>query len=135
MKLTKVIFPFLALSGLFLFPAFTDHSSPPINITGLWADSNSTNFSHCYAIFSQEGNKVKVAHYLEFKGTPMVEIGEGNITGNKVDYKVKVTKAIPGWALSGEHILELSPDGNTLRGIYKDEQGNTGPMVFKKLRP
>ncbi|MCO4294125.1 hypothetical protein NF867_14775 [Solitalea sp. MAHUQ-68] len=134
MKFIKVLFPLLFLGGLFSVVAFTNPTSPTTNITGLWADSNSSNFKHCYAIFSQEGNKIKVAHYLEFKGTPMVEIGEGSITGNKIDYKVKVTKAIPGWALSGEHILELSTDGNTLRGIYKDEQGNSGPMVFKKLR-
>ncbi|UKJ09030.1 hypothetical protein [Solitalea lacus] len=135
MKLTKIIVPLILLNGTFLLFAFNKGRQQATNISGLWADSNSVNFQHCYVIFSQEANKIKVAHYLEFKGTPMVEVGEGIINGNKVTYKVKVTQAIPGWALSGEHILELTPDGKTLRGIYKDEQGNTGPLVFKKTKP
>ncbi|MNJ05382.1 hypothetical protein D3C73_1666620 [compost metagenome] len=65
----------------------------------------------------------------------MVEEGEGIINNHKVSYKVVVTRAIPGWALKGEHLLELSPDGSTLRGVFKDEQGNTGPLVFKRIRP
>jgi hypothetical protein len=84
-------------------------------------------------IISQTGNKILVAHYLEFNGTPMVEEGKGKVSGRKASYKVKVTKAIPGWATSGEHFLELSPDGTALRGYYKDAKGNTGPIVFKKI--
>ena len=103
-----------------------------VDVSGLWVDSNSASFQNCYLIISQTGRNVVVAHYLEFDGTSMVEEGKGTVSGRKVVYKVKVTKAIPGWATSGTHYLELSEDGNTLRGAYKDAKGNTGPIVFKK---
>lgn len=135
MKTVKALAFILLISGTFVLLSFQTAPIATPNITGLWADSNSVNFQHCYVIFSQTDNKIKMAHYLEFKETPMVEEGEGTITGNKVSYKVVVTKAIPGWALKGEHLLELSADGTTLRGIFKDEQGNTGPLVLKKVRP
>lgn len=102
------------------------------DLNGLWADSNSSAFQNGYVIFSQQGNKVKMMHYIEFNGTPMVEQGEGIIDGNKISYDVVVPKAIPGWATSGKHIFILSPDGKTLRGIYQDGKGNTGPIVFKR---
>lgn len=103
-----------------------------VDVSGLWVDSNSASFKNCYLIISQTGAKVVVAHYLEFEGTSMVEEGKGTVSGRKVVYKVNVTKAIPGWATSGTHYLELSEDGKTLRGTYKDAKGNTGPIVFKK---
>jgi hypothetical protein len=104
------------------------------DLNGLWADSNSAAFSNACIIFSQEGSDITFSHYLEFNGAPMVEHGKGKIKGNKVEYKVKVSKAIPGWAKVGFHSLVLSPDGKTLRGIYKDGKGNSGPLVFKKTK-
>jgi len=101
---------------------------------GIWADSNSTAFTNGYAIFSIDAHgKLAVTHYVEFNGTPMVEKGIGFCTHNTLSYDVFVTKAIPGWSLTGQHVLTLSEDGKTLRGYYKDSKGNTGPLVFKKL--
>ena len=102
-------------------------------LTGLWADSNSTDFSNGRIIFSVEGTNVEMMHYLEYKGKPMVEKGKGQIYGRRLDYFVVVTKSIPGWALTGEHFLTLSGDGKTLRGAYEDEKGNLGKLVFKKI--
>ncbi|MFL5729062.1 MAG: hypothetical protein ACJ75J_06185 [Cytophagaceae bacterium] len=124
------IFLVLIFSSGFSFSQTNAYS----DLNGLWADSNSAAFSNAYIIFSQEGSSVTFSHYLEFKGIPMVEYGKGKISGNKVEYKVKVSKPIPGWARKGFHSLLLSADGKTLRGIYKDEKGNTGPLVFKKIR-
>lgn len=104
----------------------------PVN--GIWADSNSVAFTNGYAIFSVDTHgKLAVTHYVEFNGTPMVEKGIGFCTHNTLSYDVFVTKAIPGWSLTGQHTLTLSEDGNTLRGHYKDAKGNTGPLVFKRL--
>ena len=130
MKKLLLLSPFALLSCL----AFTSKQISRPSITGLWADSNSVNFQHCTVIFSQEGEQVHMLHYLEFKGTPMVEEGLGTIKGNQVEYKVRVTKAIPGWVTEGTHMLTLSADGQTLRGVYRDHQDNTGLLVFKRLR-
>ena len=127
---------FITLFAGVLYSYSNNHKTPatiaPISITGLWADSNSAAFTNCHAIFSEKDGKVSFAHYLEFNGTGMVEEGKGTITGNKVQYDVIVTKAIPGWALAGTHILTLSDDGKKLSGIFKDAKGNTGPIVFVK---
>jgi hypothetical protein len=104
------------------------------NISGLWTDVNSGNFKNCYVIIAQDGNKIIMNHYLEFKGTKMVEYGIGEITETTVTYDVVVTKAIPGWATKGKHILILNKQGDTLRGNYEDEQGKSGPIVFAKLK-
>lgn len=104
------------------------------NISGLWADVNSGNFKNCYVIIAQDGNKIIMNHYLEFKGTKMVEYGIGEIKDTTVTYDVVVTKAIPGWATKGKHILILNKQGDTLRGNYEDEQGKSGPIVFAKLK-
>jgi hypothetical protein len=106
----------------------------PTNISGLWTDVNSTNFKNCYVIIAQDGNKIIMNHYLEFKGTKMVEYGIGQIKDSAVTYNVVVTKAIPGWATKGKHILTLNKQGDTLKGTYEDEQGKNGPIVFTKLK-
>jgi hypothetical protein len=104
------------------------------NISGLWTDVNSDNFKNCYVIIAQDGNKIIMNHYLEFKGAKMVEYGIGEIKDNTVTYDVVVTKAIPGWATKGKHILTLNKQGDTLRGNYEDELGKNGPILFAKLK-
>jgi hypothetical protein len=113
----------------------TKDDSPKVNpINGIWADSNSAAFSNGYAIFSVDGHgKLVVTHYVEFNGVPMVEKGIGFCHENTISYDVFVTKAIPGWSTTGQHVLSVSADGNTLRGHYIDSKGNKGPLVFKRL--
>lgn len=122
---------------LFLFSSAWNISfsqTTTCDLNGLWTDSNSTAFKNGYIIYSQERSKITFSHYIEFNGNPMVEYGKGKIKGNKVEYKVKISKVIPGWATAGVHSLVLAPDGKTLRGIYKDSKGNSGPLVFKRVR-
>ena len=122
---------------LFLFILIWNISFSQTNncdLNGLWTDSNSAAFKNGYVIYSQEGKKITFSHYLEFNGTSMVEYGKGKVKGNKVECKVKVSKVIPGWATGGVHSMILSPDQKTLRGIYKDCKGNSGPLVFKRIR-
>lgn len=114
--------------------SFSQNKQNEMNITGWWADSNSTNFTNGAMLISQLKNVVTIVHYVEFNGTSMVEEGKGTILKNKVQYKVIVSKSIPGWSVEGEHFLTLSNDGKTLRGIYKDNKGNVGPLVFKRVR-
>lgn len=135
MKLFSYVFLFVIMTLAGLNKAFAQVSIPK-SITGIWTDSNSTAFSNGYAIFSVDKmGKVMVTHYVEYNGTPMVEQGIGFFAHNTVNYDVQVTKAISGWATKGQHVLTLSEDGQTLRGHYKDEKGNTGALVFKRLRP
>ncbi|HEY8401809.1 MAG TPA: hypothetical protein VIK89_11125 [Cytophagaceae bacterium] len=124
----------LAVFLLVVLSSLNSYAQNDISISGIWADSNSASFQNCYALFSQDGESVYLVHYLEFNGTGMVEHGFGKRVGNKVEYEVKVTKAIPGWSTSGKHTLYLSPDGNTLRGTYVDAKGNEGPIVFKRVK-
>ncbi|MDB5256246.1 MAG: hypothetical protein JWM14_941 [Chitinophagaceae bacterium] len=108
----------------------------PNTVNGIWADSNSAAFTNGYAIFSvDEHGKLAMTHYVEFNGVAMVEKGIGFCSHGTLNYDAIVTQGIPGWSLKGQHVLTLSEDGNTLRGYYKDEKGNTGPLVFKRLRP
>lgn len=111
---------------------FSQTKVNPVN--GIWADSNSSAFTNGYAIFSvDEQGKLVMTHYVEFNGVPMVEKGIGFYSKGVLNYDAIVTKAIPGWSLKGQHVLTLSEDGNTLRGYYKDEKGNSGPLVFKRI--
>lgn len=124
------------LCALFCCCTSANSQVKPHAVNGIWADSNSTAFTNGYAIFSvDEQGKLAMTHYVEFNGVPMVEKGIGFYSHGTLNYDAIVTKAIPGWALKGQHVLTLSEDGNTLRGYYKDEKGNTGPLVFKRLRP
>lgn len=108
--------------------AFDTHA----NLSGLWQDSDSGAINNAYMIIAQEGNAIFVAHYLEFKGQPMVEYGAGVRNGDTIRYSVKVSRGIDGWAETGIHHLTLSPDGNTLSGHFKDSLGNTGPIEFNR---
>jgi hypothetical protein len=130
--ITAALFIFTVLCG---FSKNVQHCPVPgyQSITGLWADSNSTAFTNCYAIFSEKDGNVTFAHYLEFNGMSQVEEGKGSVKGNQVQYEVTVTKVIPGWVTSGTHILTLSDDGKTLRGIYRSTAGE-GPLVFKRVK-
>lgn len=106
------------------------------NLNGVWADSSSSSFDNCYAVFALDGDSVFMTHYIEFNGKPFIEYGRGIKKGNEIIYSVKVTQQIPGWSTTaGLHTLMISKDGQTLRGSYKDNVGNTGPLVFKRLFP
>lgn len=106
------------------------------DFNGVWADSSSASFTKATAVFSVKNDSVFMTHYVEFNGHPFVEHGQGVVKGNKLQYTVHVTVQVPGWSTTqGEHNLEISKDGNTLRGTYKDNSGNTGPLVFKRVYP
>lgn len=130
-----VAFVFILITSFFISScdSGSKKQSGQVNITGLWTDSNSAAFKNGYIIFSQEGDQIVFAHYLEYNDTSMVEHGKGKIKDRKVEYDVTVTKVISGWAKSGIHSLELSKDGTTLRGAWKAE-GNSGPLVFKRIK-
>ena len=104
------------------------------NISGLWSGTNNGNFKNNQLIIAQDSNKIIMTHYLEFKGVSMTEYGIGTIEGDRAEYDVIVTKAIPGWALKGKHILKLNKAKDSLIGIYDAGNGNTGEIVFKRLK-
>ena len=106
------------------------------DFNGVWADSSSASFTNATAVFSIQNDSVFMTHYVEFNGNPFVEHGEGIVKGKQLIYTVKVTVQVPGWSTTqGDHVLTISEDENTLRGTYKDNAGNTGPLVFKRVYP
>jgi len=104
------------------------------NLSGLWSGTNNENFKNNQLIIAQDNSKIVMTHYLEFKGISMTEYGIGTIKGDNVEYDVIVTKAIPGWALKGKHILKLNKAKDSLIGIYDAGNGNTGKIVFTRLK-
>lgn len=125
------------MKNLLIILSFTlAHFSNAQDINGVWADSSSSSFGNCYAIFSIDKDSVFMTHYIEFNGSPFVEHGSGIVKNGVLEYHVNVTKQIPGWTTTaGDHHLIVSADGKTLRGTYKDNVGNSGPLVFKRLFP
>lgn len=99
---------------------------------GSWSDCNSAAFSNCNAIFSVTNDSVFMTHYLEFNGQAFTEHGKGIIDGDSLRYHVWVTQQIQGWSTEGDHVLGLSKDSTQLKGYYKDNKGNVGPLIFNK---
>lgn len=132
MKFRSTFIALLVLVSAFA-QAETKTTAPDLN--GIWKDVGSDIIDNCYLIIAQQGKEAHMTHYLEVKGVPMVEFAEGKVKGNKVVFNVKVSKPIPGWAVTGIHRLQLSDDGNTLNGKYEDALGNKGPLKFVRARP
>ena len=103
------------------------------DVNGLWTDVAGPDFKNGYLVLAQDGDEIHMAHYLEYKGTPMVEYGRGSSKNGKIVLHVKVSKPIPGWATAGTHTLQLSDDGNMLKGEYADSRGNKGPLEFRRV--
>ena len=126
----KICAIFLAMTfGVDL--AWSQKSTP---FSGVWADSAGVQFKNQTAVFSVTSDQVMMTHYLEFNGQPFIEQGLGDRRGDTLDYVVQVTQTIPGWATEGKHKLVLDRDGKTLRGIYEDNKGNKGSLIFKKVK-
>ena len=102
------------------------------SINGVYADSSNGALKNCFAVFSQEGDTIRMTHYIEFNGLPFVEYGEGVVTGDSLIYRVKVTLNGPNWPTTGLHRLRIEENGMALRGTYLDAKGNTGALVFTK---
>lgn len=105
----------------------------PASFNGVWEDVNNDDFKNCYAVYSEVGDSIHMAHYIEFKGQPFFETGSGIIKGDSIIYHVDVIKPIPAWGPDGgTHYLKLSEDKNTLKGIFITDGGHKGPLVFKR---
>lgn len=117
--------------GLFFSTSLFSQDIPQ-DINGLWEDSTGTSFTNCHAIFAVKNDSVFMTHYLEFNGAPFVEHGAGIVSNDSLIYTVIVTKGITGWSTKGVHRLKITNEGNTLRGSYLDNKGNTGPIVFQR---
>lgn len=124
----KLILPILFIP-LFFSVSYSQH-----NLNGIWKDVNNKNFKNCFLIIAQSGDSVFINHYLEYKGTPMVEYGKGIITKDSVKYEVKVSLSIPGWSNAGVHHLKII-NKKQLSGMYFDSLGNSGELFFKKHLP
>ena len=105
------------------------------DVNGIWKDSASTSFDKGTMIIAQHGDSIILTHYLEFNGQPFTEYGVGNLKGDSLIYNLTVTLTIPGWSATGVHKLKLTENGNKLVGIYMDDKGNSGRLVFTRLAP
>ena len=103
------------------------------DFNGVWSDCNNANFDNCYAVFTNVGDSIHMAHYIEFKGESFFEKGSGIIKGDSIIYKVDIIQPISAWGPDGgTHYLRLSKDKNTLEGIFITDGGNNGPLIFKR---
>ncbi|MCZ4338931.1 hypothetical protein [Shewanella colwelliana] len=100
-------------------------------VDGLWHDVNSSDFTNGVMILAQDGDQIKMSHYVEYKGVAMVEYGTGTRIGNTIEVDVTVTRPIPGWVVEGKHRLQLSADGTKLEGHYYSSEGS-GPLRFQR---
>jgi len=114
------------------FIAISNFTIGQHNINGVWKDSSGVQFNNCYLIIAQEDSVVNMIHYLEYNEIPMVEYGKGTYLNDSVVYEVTVSQAVPGWSTKGIHKLVLSKDGNKLSGMFFDNKGNKGRIVFIK---
>ncbi|MEY5041014.1 MAG: hypothetical protein RLZZ414_553 [Bacteroidota bacterium] len=113
---------------------FSINLNAQTNLNGIWKDVNSKNFKNCYLIIAQDKDSVFVNHYLEYKGTPMVEYGKGILKNDSLIYNVKVSLAVPGWSTAGQHRLKIIHD-KEISGMYFDNKGNSGEIKFTKYLP
>lgn len=121
------------LSLSFIIITFYAAHAQYTSVTGVWQDSTGTAspFSDCIAIITEDNaGRLTFSHTLKFNEQLFIEQGNGQRKNNKLEYHVYVMHGIPGWSTEGDHTLTLSEDGNTLRGFYKDNLGNTGPLVY-----
>jgi hypothetical protein len=104
------------------------------NLNGIWKDVNSKKFKNCFLIIAQDKDSIFINHYIEYKGTPMVEYGRGVLKNDSIIYNVKVTLPIPGWSTAGQHHLKII-NTNEISGMYFDNKGNSGKLKFTKFLP
>lgn len=124
---------FLLLIGISCQNQRKEKNQETSRFAGVWSDSSSVDFKNCYAVYSEIGDSIHIAHYLEFKGEPFFETGSGIIKGDSIIYHVDVINMIPEWGPDGgTHYLKLSEDKNTLEGVFITDSGHTGPLVFRK---
>lgn len=126
-KFFLIIFLLISATTSYAQSAFDNQE----NLSGLWSDINTEDFTNGYMIIAQDGDQIHVAHYVEWQGKPLVEYGSGTRQGDKITYDVSVTRGIPGWATEGTHTLVLSDDGNTLEGQYQTKE-DRGPLKFER---
>ena len=129
-NVTLLCLSFLALS----FSCQKQKKETPLaSFNGIWEDVNNDDIKNCYTVFSEIGDSIHMAHYIEFKDQPFFESGSGIIKGDSIIYHVDVIKPIPAWGPDGgTHYLKLSEDKNTLEGIFITDGGSKGPLVFRR---
>ncbi len=123
---------FFAGAALVLMTCSPKISNP--EISGLWKDRNTEEFSECYLSFHEKEDSVYMTHFLKFNGKPFFETGVGIRRGNKIIYDVDVVHDGPNWgARSGHHELIISADGKSLKGTYTTD-GGSGPLEFSRYK-
>jgi hypothetical protein len=106
------------------------------NLTGVWTYPHVPN---SVQIISQSGNDVYSAVYHQLDGNPAGIVGHtiGKVQGNKMTWKSTVTRR-PNSTWGGANgvtmqYFTISPDGNTLNGTWKNDQGE-GTFILKKVQ-
>ena len=104
------------------------------NIGGVWRETSTKDIKNSIVIISQDGNDLTLCSSWEYRGSQIVWHGNGKIDGRKVVYQIKHTKNPDGWGVEGTHELELSSNGKSLSGKWKNSKGETGSLKFEKVR-
>jgi hypothetical protein len=104
------------------------------DIGGVWRETSAKQIANSVVVVSQDGTALTVCSSWELGKEQVVWQGKGTISGRRVSIQYKHTKAPAGWCLEGVQEMELSPDGKTLTGMWKNHDGATGPLRFERVR-
>jgi len=100
------------------------------SISGLWQEVSTPEHKSSFVVFSQDGEKVHVACYWEYRGQEVVWHGKGTRKGHRVKYAYNTTRGPSNWEPYGVHDLTLSKDGKTMTGTWTNQRKESGPLKF-----
>ena len=124
-----------ALSLFFCLWSASMAAAADFNLTGVWTYPHIPN---SVQIISQAGDEVISAVYHQLDGNPAGIVGHalGKVQGNKMTWKATVTRRPNGtWGGADGVTMQyftIAPDGKTLNGTWKNDQGE-GTFTLVKV--
>jgi hypothetical protein len=110
--------------------------SDAADFSGRWVVGTQTpGISLAECSIRQSGNRVDVTGRMVYNNTEVLWKATGTIQGRTIDTELVYTKPYPAWgnAGDGKWVMTLSADGRTLKGWYRNRNGQVGDSHY--VRP